>query len=116
MKINYHGRTFAGVSNTPNGQVSGETLFEYSQFGDILIASYSGGSIKNGHMTGLVNEDNSLHFTYHHIDINGQLRSGYCNSIPEMLTNGRIRLHERWEWTYGGEGRGESVVEEKGEG
>lgn len=116
MKINYHGRIFAGVSNTPNGQVSGDTVFCYQQQGDILTATYSGGSIQQGHMLGHANPDNSLHFAYHHLDTNGRLKSGCCTSIPEVLPDGRIRLHEHWEWTYGGEGKGESVVEEKGEG
>ena len=112
MKINYHNRTFAGISNTPNGQVSGDTLFAYRQNGDMLLASYSGGSIKTGQMTGRVNDDNSLYFVYQHIDTAGRLMSGFCHSTPEVLPDGRIRLHERWEWTHGGEGRGESIVEE----
>jgi len=116
MKINYNGRKFAGVSNTPNGQVSGDTVFSYSQHENMLLATYSGGSIKNGHMIGQVNEDNSLYFTYHHLDADGHLKSGYCNSIPEILPDGRIRLYEKWEWTHGGEGKGESVVEEIGAG
>lgn len=114
MKINYHNRTFAGISNTPNGQVSGDTVFSYNQLGDILLATYSGGSIKNGHMTGRVNEDNSLYFVYQHIDTDGRLMSGYCHSTPEVLPDGRIRLYEKWEWTHGGEGKGESIVEEIG--
>lgn len=112
MRINFHGRTFTGVSNSPNGQISGDTIFNYSQHDNILSATYQGGSIREGYMLGLIHEDNSLHFTYHHIDIDGHLKSGYCKSTPEVLPDGRIRLYERWEWTHGGEGKGESVVEE----
>lgn len=112
MKINYHGRTFTGVSNSPNGQISGDTLFRYSHYDNILIASYQGGTILEGHMIGEVQEDSSLYFTYHHIDTNKQLKSGYCHSVPEVLPDGRIRLYEQWEWTHGGTGKGESVVEE----
>jgi hypothetical protein len=114
MKINYHNRTFAGISNTPNGQVGGDTLFVYSQNDDMLLATYSGGSIKKGQMIGRVSEDNNLYFVYQHIDTSGRLMSGYCHSTPKVLPDGRIRLHEKWEWTYGGEGKGESVVEEIG--
>jgi hypothetical protein len=112
MKINYHGRTFAGVTNTPNGQVSEDTLFLYTQHEHILTATYGGGSIRQGAMLGKVNEDNSLVFAYHHIDIDGRLKSGHCASTPEILPDGRIRLHEKWEWTFGGTGEGTSVVEE----
>ncbi len=112
MKINYHNRKFAGVTNTPNGQVNGETIFRYSQHDMVLTATYSGGRILEGYMLGLVHEDNSLTFVYHHIDISGNLKSGHCISKPVLLPDGRIRLNEQWIWTYGGEGTGESVVEE----
>lgn len=112
MKINYHGRKFCGITNTPNGQVSGDTIFHYHQKGNILTANYYGGMIEHGHMLGVVNDDNSLLFSYHHLDTGGHLKSGYCASTPELLSNGKIRLHENWQWTYGGEGNGESIVEE----
>jgi hypothetical protein len=112
MKINYHGLKFTGVSNTPNGQVSSDTIFRYSQQGSILTAVYSGGRIKEGYILGQVNDDNSLNFIYHHLDADGHLKSGHCTSTPVILPDGRIRLYESWEWTYGGEGKGGSVVEE----
>lgn len=109
-KINYHNRKFAGISNTPNGQVSGDTVFHYAQHGLVLTATYGGGSILQGHMIGKVLDDSSLDFVYQHIDIEGNIKSGHCHSIPEILADGRIRLYEVWEWTTGG--KGESVVEE----
>ena len=112
MKINYQGRTFTAVSNSPNGQINGDAVFQYSQQDSLLTVFYSGGKIREGHMLGKVNEDSSLYFSYHHLDLDGQIKSGYCNSAPEVLPDGRIRLHEIWEWTYGGSGNGESVVEE----
>lgn len=111
-KINYHGRKFSGITNTPNGQVSGDTVFHYHQSGNTLTATYSGGSIVDGHMKGHVHDDGSLDFVYHHIDTEGLLKSGHCTSKPEMLQDGRIRLYETWNWTFGGEGAGESIVEE----
>ena len=112
MKINYDGKRFTAVSNTPNGQVSSETIFHYYQQEGILSGTYSGGAIRVGTLLGKINEDNSLFFVYHHIDIHGELKSGYCHSSPEMMDNNKIRLHEKWEWTFGGGGKGESVVEE----
>ncbi|MBK9983401.1 MAG: n-acetylglutamate synthase [Saprospiraceae bacterium] len=112
MNINYHKRKFAGVTNTPNGQVNGDTIFNYKQKDNLLTATYNGGRIEEGYILGRVHDDNSLDFVYHHIDDRGHLRSGHCISTPELLPDGRIRLYEKWEWTYGGEGTGESVVEE----
>ena len=65
--MNYAGRKFRPVSNTPKGEVNGQTLFHYEQHGDLFTASYAGGG---------------------------------------------IRLHERWRWTVGDSGEGESVVDE----
>ena len=112
MKINFHNRTFRGISNSSEGQVDTATVFHYKQYGNQLTVDYHGGKIRLGHMTGLVNADNSLDFLYHHIDAHGNLRNGFCHSIPEILSNGRIRLYEKWEWTFGGTGKGESVIEE----
>ncbi|MFZ1675695.1 MAG: hypothetical protein WAT91_00400 [Saprospiraceae bacterium] len=112
MRINYHNRKFAGVLNTPNGQVNSDTVFHYKQQEQILTATYKGGRIQQGSILGIVREDNSLAFVYHHIDTNGNLKSGHCISRPEVLSEGRVRLHESWEWTFGGSGKGESVVEE----
>ena len=112
MIINYHGRKFTGISNAAHGQVSGDTVFHYSQHDFILTATYNGGDIHEGYLLGRVNQDSSLDFAYHHLDIHGKLKSGYCHSIPELLQDGRIRLHESWYWTYGGDGKGESVIEE----
>ena len=112
MLLDYHNRRFAGVTNAPNGQVSGDTVFHYQQHDRLLTGSYSGGSIRLGHLLGIVHEDSRLEFVYQHMDIHGILRSGHCVSVPEVLPDGRIRLHERWTWKYGGEGEGQSMVEE----
>lgn len=38
--------------------------------------------------------------------------TGRCHSVPEVLADGRIRLHEQWQWTSGNQSKGESVIEE----
>lgn len=115
MAIHYDGRLFRPVTNAPNGQVCGETLFRYSQSGAVLTAGYSGGGIRTGSMLGLVQDDGSLRFCYHHLTDAGELRSGVCDSRPEILDDGRIRLHESWRWTLGADpatAEGHSIVEE----
>ena len=112
MKINYHHRQFRSVTNSASGQVNADTLFAYSQQGNQLRATYQGGEIAFGQMLGIVHEDSSLDFVYHHIDRDGNLKSGHCRSIPELLPGGRVRLHETWYWDYGSGGNGVSVVEE----
>jgi hypothetical protein len=110
--INYHNKTFIPVSNTENGETSSETVFKYQQTGNILTCIYTGGRIKTGHLIGLVDEDGNIDMHYHQVNDKGQLMTGVCRSRPERLPNGKIRLHESWQWTSGDQSRGTSILEE----
>lgn len=110
--MNYHGKNFCTISNTPNGEVSGETIFQYQQTGNIVTAIYSGGGIATGHLIALVEENGCLDMRYHHVNSQGDLHTGICRSTPEVLADGRIRLYETWRWTSGDGSEGQSVVEE----
>lgn len=104
------GRVFHAVSN-PDGEVSeGETLFHYSQDGDLVHARYGGGGVRLGFLVGTRSGD-SLDFRYAHVNPAGETATGHCRSVIEALPDGRIRLHETWEWDSR-EGSGTSVVEE----
>jgi hypothetical protein len=50
---------------------------------------------------------------YHQVNDNGELMTGTCQSAPEILPNGKIRLHERWDWTSGDKSKGRSIIEEQ---
>lgn len=111
--IHYGDRLFRPVSTDGKGDVCGDTLFRYEQRGDTLIGTYSGGDVDYGSLVGKVHTDGSLTFLYHHMTKSGELRSGRCQSRPEILATGKIRLHEYWRWTSGASGhRGRSVIEE----
>lgn len=98
-KIDYNGRTFRSVSNTDNGEVSRETIFRYSQEGNIVTATYSGGGILTGSIVAIVDGQGVLDMRYQHINDRYELMTGTCVSRPEVLENGKIRLHEEWQWT-----------------
>ncbi|KAH6889184.1 hypothetical protein B0T10DRAFT_48241 [Thelonectria olida] len=109
----YDGKTFRSASNTANGEVGSETLFHYHQDGNIVWAEYSGGSIVRGTLIAVVTgEDNSLDMRYHHVNVEGELMTGRCKSRPEVLEDGRLRMHETWKWTSGDESEGESIIEQ----
>ena len=112
MKINYNNKKFRPVSNTANGEISSQTLFHYKQEGNILTAEYGGGQIVNGHLIGLVDDEGTIDMRYHQVNAQGELMTGKCRSTPEILSNGKIRLSESWEWTSGDFSKGESVIEE----
>ncbi|MGF2413537.1 hypothetical protein [Ferruginibacter sp.] len=109
---NYHNKTFRSAANTNNGDVSNETIFEYSQTDSIVTAVYKGGSIVKGSLIALVDEEGKLDMRYQHVNTQQQLMTGTCISTPELLPNGKLRLYEQWQWTCGDGSKGQSVIEE----
>lgn len=112
MIINYNNKTFRPIQNSENGETSNETIFKYRQEENILTSEYSGGKIKYGHLIGLVDKDGNIEMRYHQVNEKGELMTGICKSKPEILKNGKIRLHESWEWTSGDKSKGKSIIEE----
>ena len=110
--INYNDRFFAPVSNTDNGEVGSATVFHYRQRGDVVWATYEGGGVTFGTLVATVDEEGRLDMRYSHVNRDGRLMTGVCESVPERLPDGRLRLRERWRWTSGDRSRGESTVEE----
>ena len=110
--INYNGKRFRPVQNTANGETSAETIFHYRQEGNVLTSTYSGGRIVSGHLIALVDEEGCIDMRYHQVNDRGELMTGTCRSLPELLPEGRIRLHESWQWTSGDRSSGSSVLEE----
>ena len=112
--IEYNNKTFHSVSNTANGEVSHETVFHYKQEGNIVTATYSGGAVAQGHLIALVDAQGVLDMRYHHVNTSGELMTGTCRSTPELLPDGKIRLHEEWQWTNRDGSKGKSIIEEDG--
>lgn len=113
MSISYDNRKFRSISNSEGGEVSSETVFYYHQDGNVVWAEYSGGEIVRGALIARVLADDTLDMRYQHINRSGELlMTGICKSMPELLPDGRIRLHEKWQWTSGDLSSGESVIEE----
>ena len=111
-KINYDSRVFKSVSNSETGEVSSATTFYYHQKENLVWAEYSGGEIVFGTLIAKVSDDDCLEMRYQHLNASGELMTGKCVSTPEILADGRIRLHEQWQWTSGDHSHGQSVIEE----
>ena len=111
--INYNNKIFKPVSNSENGETSNETTFLYKQKGNILTSEYSGGKIVSGHLIGLVDDQGNIEMRYHQVNEKGELMTGICTSTPEISENGKIRLHEIWQWTSGDHSKGNSIIEEQ---
>lgn len=111
--INYNGKIFRTILNSENGETSNETIFIYNQTENILTSEYSGGKIKKGHLIGIVDENGNIEMCYHQVNNKNEMMTGRCKSRPEILKNGKIRLHESWEWTSGDKSKGQSIIEEQ---
>ncbi len=60
----------------------------------------------------MVDEKGNIDMRYHQVNTNHELMTGVCKSKPEILNNGKIRLHETCEWTSGDKSKGNSIIEE----
>jgi GNAT superfamily N-acetyltransferase len=108
----YEGRRFSPRATVENGESSAETVFNYHQEGADIWADYSGGAIIRGFLLGTVGKGGELDFAYEHLNRDREIRTGRCHSTPEILLDGRIRLHESWSWTNGDCSSGESTLDE----
>lgn len=110
--MNYHNKKFKVIETSGGGEISNDFIFHYQQKGDVLSCKYSGGEIVEGSIIGSVDDGGVITFTYRQVNKRGTVRSGICVSTPEILDNGRIRLHENWRWTDGDQSTGTTVLEE----
>jgi hypothetical protein len=110
--LDYEGRSFRSVANTQGGDVDAGTTFHYHQRGAVVWATYAGGSVVFGTLLAQVDPLGNLDMRYQHVSSDGKFKTGRCQSSPERLPDGRLRLRERWQWTDGAEGEGVSVIEE----
>lgn len=110
--INYNNKKFRIVSNSNNGELKEEAIFLYQQEGNILFSTYTFGQITKGHLLGVVDENGKITMSYHQVNQEGTIKTGTCTSIPEILKNGKIKLHESWKWTCGDYSEGNSILEE----
>ena len=74
-------------------------MFEYRQTGGRVWARYGGPGVLFGSLVAASDAAGALDMRYRHFNPAGELRAGICRSTPEQLPDGRLRLHEEWQWT-----------------
>ncbi|MDY6819835.1 MAG: hypothetical protein SVG88_14335 [Halobacteriales archaeon] len=104
------GRLFRSVANDGDGDVGGETYFWFEQRDDLIHARYEGGVVRLGYLVGL-HTGETLQFRYTHVTTDGETATGQSTDRIEVLSDGRLRLHEEWSWDSKS-GSGTSVLEE----
>jgi len=104
------GRTLAGVSNSDDGEVSGETTFHFEQDGERLYAHYSGGAVLDGHLVGTFDGDR-WDIRYTQLNTDHETATGHSVGTVELLDDSYVRVEDEWEWESR-DGHGETVLEE----
>ena len=64
----------------------------------MIWAEYFGGEILKGFLIGKM-KNQSLQFSYQHLNQNLEVMTGKCKTQIELNSNGKILLNEEWEWT-----------------
>lgn len=104
------GRVMHASTTAANGVVNADTIFNFSQSGGIVRASYSGGRIRFGELIGRIRAT-GLEFRYCQVDLDGNLDGGVSNCELERRADGGIRIVEHFFWESRGE-HGVNVIED----
>lgn len=86
------------VQTAASGVVNHETIFYFSQSGNVVTAEYSGGKISKGYLVGKFTNDHQLEFSYCQMQLDGKLDFGSSKCTVSRANNGKILLTERFEW------------------
>lgn len=88
-------KTMNVVQTAKNGVVNHETLFHFTQKGDLVSAQYTGGLIKQGYLVGSLTNQ-KLRFSYCQIRTDGQMDHG-TSECTLSSDKGKITLEEKFE-------------------
>lgn len=97
-EISLDGRTLVGVSNVERGEVSPDTRFEFSQDDDRVSATYAGGGIVDGYLTGTF-DGTTWDIRYVQLNEAGETATGHAVGTVRRLDDGRVRVEDEWEWS-----------------
>ena len=93
-----------------SGVINADTIFEFSQDGDLVEASYAGGQVRAGRLIGRVKGD-TLEFRYCQAHDDGSLDGGRSNCELRRADDGKIEIVERFQWASR-EGEGVNIIRE----
>jgi hypothetical protein len=98
------------IETAGNGVVNELTIFAFSQTGNSVSASYSGGQIHQGYLVGTLDQ-NKLSFSYCQLQTNGKLDNGQ-SECDILIENGKIRLIEHFTWASRNSETGVNIFQE----
>ncbi len=110
--IDFNNKSFALISNSEEGKVTDETIFEYKQNGNLVTADYQGGSILYGKIIAVL-KGNYLNMLYQCVTMENKLMAGKAKAQISLNENNKIKLVLNWEWLDDGKEKGISIYIEK---
>jgi hypothetical protein len=93
--ISLDGRCLLVAGAADDDRPGAGASFRYTESGDLVHATYSGGRVRLGHRVG-IRRGNHLEFRWAEVLESGETRGGRADVRLEVLADGRIRLHELW--------------------
>ena len=107
--MNLTGLAFKAVANSKNGSLNTETTMRFtSDDDDLIIGSYSGGTIIAGHVLGKRLSDSEIEMLYQGATVNGQVQAGKAHAKFRPNADGRMSMYLEWQWLTGERSSGQS--------
>lgn len=95
--FNLNNKRFYLITNSDNGTVTSDTVFEYNQDGNLVTAEYHGGTIRSGKIIAIHHGD-YLDMRYQCLTTDDQLKTGKAIAKITELDNGKLKLNLNWKW------------------
>jgi hypothetical protein len=108
--MNLDGLSFQVRATASVGVVSTDTRLHLIQRGPRIFGRYKGGSIVRGCLVGQVS-GYALTFRYVQRERDGGIHGGRSNCVLEVLSDGRLCIHEHFTWKTR-DGAGTNVFEQ----
>jgi hypothetical protein len=108
--INLDGLLMHVSATASNGVVDSETVLEFTQRGDRVVARYAGGRVERGWLAGRI-AGQELHFRYAQREIGAAVHGGVSRCVVTRLPTRRVRIVEDFTWRTR-DGSGTNVFDE----
>ena len=61
---------------------------------------------------GIVIHNDTFQFRYHHVNRSNEIKGASGTSVPHFNSEGKIELHEEWQWLDHDQTKGKSITRE----
>lgn len=112
MKYNLNNKQFVTTGNE-HGLSSSDTVFHYSQSGEIITGEYRGGEIVEGRFVGRFSAPDRIELLFQCVTKTSELLAGMSSGQISTGANGKLSLTFDWQWLHGDTGGGISSYIER---